>query len=112
MINRAKRGPFTGLPKERPSLPPNSSNGHREFAWEALVATVLHPVKVATIEALLWIEQPLSSTELVNLFDHRGWPLGVVSYHVSALAKLGVIEATDERQVRGARETYHYLAQR
>jgi predicted transcriptional regulator len=89
-----------------------SSNGLTEFDWEALVGTVLHPVKVAIIEALHWTEQPLSSTELVNLFSHRKYSLGVVSYHVTSLAKFGVIEMTGARQARGARETYYYLTQR
>lgn len=103
---------FAGLPKHRPPVGPtrvDAREGDGGFDWESLVPLFIHPVKVAVIEALGWIEQPLSPTELVNLFEHRKYNLGVVAYHVSGLAKAGIIEATDERQARGARETYYYF---
>lgn len=103
---------FAGLPKHRPPVGPtrvDAREGDEGFDWESLVPLFVHPAKVAIIEALHWIEQPLSSTELVTLFEHGKYNLGVVSYHVSSLAKAGVIEVTDERQARGARETYYYF---
>lgn len=103
---------FAGLPKHRPPVGPrrvDAKKGDGGFDWESLVPLFIHPVKVAILEALDWIEQPLSSTELATLFDERKSSLGVVAYHVSILAKVGVIEATDERQARGARETYYFF---
>jgi hypothetical protein len=103
---------FVGLPKHRPPVGPSrvdEGEGDEGFDWESLVPLFIHPAKVAVIEALHWIGQPLSSTELVNLFGHRKYNLGVVSYHVSSLAKVGVIEATGARQARGAQETYYFF---
>lgn len=103
---------FVGLPKHRPPVRPSrvdKGEGDEGCDWESLVSLFIHPAKVAVIEALHWIEQPLSSTEMVNLFEDRKYNLGVVSYHVSSLAKAGVIRAIGARQARGAQETYYYF---
>ena len=78
------------------------------FDWGALVALSVHPLKVAIIECLLWVEEPLSATEMTQMFD-SGYPLDLVKYHVGRLARQGVVEVTDERRVRGAREKYYYF---
>lgn len=102
---------FPGLPKQRPSVGPNraAAEGDEGFDWESLVPLFVHPIKVEVIEAMHWIGQPLSATELATILASRKYKLGVVAYHVSKLAKLGVIEVTHERQVRGARETYYFF---
>lgn len=103
---------FAGLPKHRPPVRPtrvDAREGDEGFDWESLVPLFIHPAKVAVIEAMQWIEQPLSSTELVNLFEDRKYNLGVLAYHVGSLAKVGVIEVTGVRQARGAQETYYYF---
>lgn len=85
-------------------------SGERSFAWDALVARVLHPVDVEIIEALMWVGQPLSAKRLENLFDdeERRY-LSKISYHVRKLAKAGIIEETGWRPVRGVRETFYFL---
>lgn len=102
---------FLGLSKDRPATGPNraAGTGAEDFDWESLVSRFIHPVKVAIIEAMSWIDQPLSATELTTILGRDNHGLGVVAYHVATLAELGVIEATHERQVRGARETYYSL---
>jgi hypothetical protein len=101
---------FLGLSRERPSAGPSreAMMGGGGFDWESLVPLFVHPAKVAVIEALAWIGQPLSPTELVAIVGGR-YKLGSLSYHVAYLAKLGVLAVTHERQVRGARETYYYF---
>lgn len=79
------------------------------FDWEALVPRIVHPIKVAVIEALLWVDQPLSSSDLAKLFDREDMPLSNISYHVRALAKMGVLKKVRERRVRGSIETFYRL---
>jgi hypothetical protein len=99
------------LSRNRPLVRPSraATQGDEGFDWESLIPLFVHPVKVAVIEALAWIGQPLSSAELSTILAGRAHSLGVVAYHVSRLAKLGVIEVTHERQTRGARETYYFF---
>jgi len=91
----------------RPSR--EAARGDEGFDWESLVPLFVHPVKVAVIEAMLWIGRPLSSAELSTILAGRSHSLGVVAYHVGRLAKLGVIEVTHERQTRGGRETFYFF---
>ena len=77
--------------------------------WDALIARLIHPTQLAVIEAMLWIDRPLSSAELVRIFDGE-IVLSSVAYHVRRLADLGVLEQTGTRQVRGAIEHYFRLA--
>lgn len=101
---------FMGLSRDRPPVGPTRgmSEGDEGFNWETLVPLFIHPIKVAVIEALDWIGQPLSPTELMAIFDGE-YKLGALAYHVSTLAKFGVVAVTHERQVRGARETYYFF---
>lgn len=79
------------------------------FEWEALVPHLVHPIKVAVIEALLWVDQPLSSTDLMKLFCREDMGLSHISYHVRALAKMRVLKKVRERRVRGSIETFYRL---
>ncbi|HEX5983464.1 MAG TPA: hypothetical protein VFY69_04580 [Solirubrobacterales bacterium] len=102
------------LPKARPSVRlrrEGREQGDGAFRWDSLIPLFVHPLKVAIIEALIWVDQPLSPTELLAILGKKKkHDLGVVAYHVNTLAKKGVIEVTHERQVRGARETYYSLS--
>lgn len=54
--------------------------------------------------------QPLSATQLRNLFDEPGdHYLSNLSYHVRELARAGVIKKAGSRQVRGATETFYFF---
>ncbi len=77
--------------------------------WGTLVPHVVHPAKVAAIEAMLWIEQPLSCVQLVRLFDRDDLYLSLVSYHVGQLVEFGVLRRSGSRQRRGATETFYYF---
>lgn len=101
---------FSTLPKERPAINPENSRGSRlEFCWASLVASSVHPVKVAVVEAMSWVHEPLSATELEQLFGDHDYNLDVVLYHLRGLARLDVIEVTDTRRARGAREKYFFF---
>jgi DNA-binding transcriptional ArsR family regulator len=79
----------------------------RTYDWSAL-ASLVHPIRVEIIEAILCIEQPLSATQLAMVFD-RKYELPRLSYHVGILAKAGLLKVVSRRQVRGAVETFYTL---
>lgn len=78
------------------------------FSWETLVPLLVHPAKVTIIEALAWIEEPLSATDLDRLLQgHVG--VSLLSYHLRKLAELGAIERVRQETVRGAVQTFYAL---
>jgi hypothetical protein len=83
--------------------------GGEQFQWDALVPRVIHPLKVTIVEAMLWIDRPLSPTELMRVIDDDGIYLSHVTYHVRKLADAGAIEPVWKRQVRGATETFFFF---
>ncbi|MEX2107874.1 MAG: hypothetical protein WD827_03175 [Solirubrobacterales bacterium] len=78
--------------------------------WEALIGRLMHPTQLAVVEAMLWIDAPLSPTQLVRVFDGE-IQLPSVAYHVGRLADFGVLKRTGTRQVRGAVEHFYRLAE-
>jgi Helix-turn-helix domain len=91
-------------------FPSDATPENRPFDWSGLVALTVHPVKVAIVEAFLWIERPLSATELRELFDRRN-SVSPLSYHLRTLAELGVLREVDTRQVRGAIQRLYFFAE-
>ena len=85
-----------------------NGNGH-SFEWATLVPLLVHPLKVAIIEALEWIELPLSAKDLDLALDEE-FGLSLVSYHMRKLADVGVIEKVEQRAVRGALQSFYALA--
>jgi hypothetical protein len=96
------------LPTERPEIGA-PRRGARNFCWGSLVASTIHPVKVAILEALLWIYEPLSATELAEIFGHDDYNLDIVLYHLRRLVQLDVIEVTARRHARGAQEKFFFF---
>jgi hypothetical protein len=84
--------------------------GVRSFDWNALVDAYIHPAKVAILEALAWVEHPLSPAEMSRQFGFPPFNLGVLAYHVRTLVDRGIVEPVYSRGVRGSRETYYFFA--
>jgi Helix-turn-helix domain len=84
-----------------------SSNDH--FNWDTLVPYLVHPVKVAIIEAMEWVDVPLSPRELDRIFDEE-FGVSLVAYHMRTLAEVGVVEKVGEQPVRGALQTFYSLS--
>lgn len=78
------------------------------FSWETLVPLLVHPAKVGIIEAMAWVEQPLSATDLDRLLQDQAG-VSLLSYHLRKLAELGVIEQVRQENVRGAVQTFYAL---
>lgn len=62
------------------------------------------------VETLLWLDQPLSSTDLVKVMDDPDIYLSHVAYHVRKLTEAGALKPVRDRQVRGATETFYFFA--
>jgi hypothetical protein len=77
--------------------------------WERLVPQVVHPAKVAILEALQWMDRPLSASELVALLDDEGYYISLISYHFRHLADIGVIGLVRKVERRGATEKFYAL---
>ena len=81
------------------------------FCWAALVARVLHPLAVQIIEALRWIERPLSAGDLTQLFDGEpSW--AVVGHHMRRLSKLGALELGETPTTRNITDIAYRLVER
>jgi len=77
----------------------------------------VHPLKVAIVEALLWIGEPLSAVQLGKVFRGvgDGFRESNVRYHVRHLAEVGVLEATATRasnEGRTSREKFFFFVDR
>jgi hypothetical protein len=78
------------------------------FDWAGLVPRAVHPLRVAIIETLRWLDQPLSPSELSQVFDQEA-DTSQVSYHVGVLARAGALVETGNRKVRGATQTFYFF---
>jgi DNA-binding transcriptional ArsR family regulator len=90
----------------------HARNGHRVPAaipvdWERLARATAHPLRVSILEILgLDGGRTLSPSELRRELQI---PLSNTNYHVTELAKAGLIELVRRRQVRGATEHFYRL---
>ena len=75
--------------------------------WERLARATAHPLRVSILE-ILGIDggRVLSPNDLSHELQI---PLSNTNYHVTELAKAGLIELVRERQVRGATEHFYRL---
>ena len=89
-------------------------NGHNDNGrsavpvnWERLARATAHPLRVSILE-ILGIDggRVLSPSDLSRELQI---PLSNTNYHVTELAKGGLIELVRERQVRGATEHFYRL---
>jgi DNA-binding transcriptional ArsR family regulator len=78
--------------------------------WERLARATAHPLRVSILEVLgLDGGRTLSPSDLGRELQI---PLSNTNYHVTELAKAGLIELARQRQVRGATEHFYRLPRR
>jgi DNA-binding transcriptional ArsR family regulator len=103
------QGPFKSL--ENGSLAAENSSYKPSHAvpvnWERLARATAHPLRISILE-ILGIDggRVLSPSDLSRELQI---PLSNTNYHVTELAKGGLIELVRERQVRGATEHFYRL---
>ncbi len=87
--------------------------GDERVDWSLLVPRLVNSIKVIILESMLWIERPLSATELDQMCA-REPDLRAFSYHLKHLEELGVLEIVEKRKARKSRssrkETFFYFA--
>jgi DNA-binding transcriptional ArsR family regulator len=75
--------------------------------WEHLARATAHPLRISILEILgLDGGRTLSPNELSQELQI---PLSNTTYHVTELAKAGLIELARQRQVRGATEHFYRI---
>lgn len=76
--------------------PTEVSTSNESFfpGWGLYVPRLIHPLKVAAVEALHWIDQPLSAALVAKLFSGGGDGFGEsnVRYHLNHLVQVGLLE--------------------
>jgi DNA-binding transcriptional ArsR family regulator len=87
----------------------NGRNGHSSLPveWEQLARATAHPLRVSILE-ILGIDggRTMSPSDLCQELQI---PLSNTNYHVTELAKAGLIQLVRQRQVRGATEHFYRL---
>lgn len=86
-------------------------SGDEAADWSVLVprfALLIHPTKVLIVEAMIWIEDPVSPAQLAKSFD-KDPDLAHTAYHLREMYKLGLVERAGERRIRGATEKFFRL---
>jgi hypothetical protein len=70
-----------------------AGNGEQDI-WVALAARLLHPLQVEIIEAMSWIDQPLSAADLAEVVNPTlPWPHFV--HHLRRLTRLKAIKPAE-----------------
>jgi hypothetical protein len=87
----------------------NGGAGEGRFPWGSLVSRFLHPAQVAVIEAMLWVDLPLSPSDLRSMFG-GDYSNSHVAYHARALVERGILKLVDTEQVRGATRHIYVIA--
>lgn len=78
-----------------------------------LIAAVSHPIRIRAMTILTErVASPASIAQAINLDTNLEIEPGLVSYHVKALAKAGLVELVRTGQVRGATEHFYRAVER
>ncbi len=86
----------------------HNGTGTLPVDWENLARATAHPLRISVLEILgMDGGRTLSPNELSQELQI---PLSNTNYHVTELAKAGLIELARRRQVRGATEHFYRLA--
>jgi len=78
----------------------------RPFDGDALAPLLVHPIRTQIVEALCWIGEPLSASDLRQLLGER-FTLQCLSYHLVRLLEVEAIEKVCERPARGTIEVFY-----
>jgi hypothetical protein len=77
--------------------------------WGALIPRAVHPIRVAALEAMCWIDEPFSAVDLDRMHDDQPG-VETVAYHMRVMAfDQPVLRLYGEETIRGAtRKLYHF----
>jgi hypothetical protein len=77
--------------------------GDEQFIWISLVPRLVHPAKLAIVEALIKTGRPLSAEDLTPLVPAADGNVELVGYHAEAMVEAGALEVATT-QVKAAIE--------
>ena len=105
--NHSVNGGHPANPSENGHIDNGNGRSAIPVDWERLARATAHPLRVSILE-ILGIDggRVLSPSDLSRELQI---PLSNTNYHVTELAKSGLIELVRERQVRGATEHFYRL---
>ena len=92
-----------------------AGTGGEQFDWNLLVPWLVHPVKVLIVEALWWIGEPVSPTDLTRMLgsaDRDAFTLSLVAYHAKRLSEGGVLAVARRTETGRNLETFYVLVVR
>lgn len=69
-------------------------DGDHAGFWSTVPVKAEHPTRVMILEALLWIGEPLSAVQLVDMLD-GDVSMWEAAHHLRALQALDVVEPTE-----------------
>jgi DNA-binding MarR family transcriptional regulator len=73
--------------------------------WQLLARANTHPLRISILEVLSLDDGRTLSPKDLSLELQS--PLSTINYHVTELAKAGLLEMVDQQQVRGAVEHFY-----
>ncbi len=86
------------------------SEGAGALDWCALVPRLVHETKVCVIEAMRWIDRPLSAREMEKISGGRK-SIADFEHHFLSLVKAGGISRVSRTPVRGAHENRYFFTE-
>ncbi|HEY7457072.1 MAG TPA: hypothetical protein VH703_07335 [Solirubrobacterales bacterium] len=72
-----------------------------EELWAAVPDKAMHATRVAIVEALWWIGEPISAIRLVDVFDGQLGSQWETLHHLRVLRRLGVLRAVPGTREKG-----------
>jgi hypothetical protein len=83
--------------------------GDEPLDWDALVPRPAHPIKVAALEAMRWIDEPFSAVDLDRMHDDPpGTPR--IAYHLRVMAfDLTALRLYREETIRGVHRKLYFV---
>lgn len=80
--------------------------------WNALASRKVHPVRVATLEAMQWIDEPFSAVDLDRM--HEDSPgIETIAYHMRVMASdPPILRLCREETIRGATRKLYFFHNR
>ena len=85
-----------------------TTRDEEQFDREALTAKLFHPLKVAAVEALSWIGEPLSATSLTRVIDDDRYGVAHISYHLATLVDAGKLRVVPRQKTAGVKERLYF----
>jgi len=80
------------------------------FDWGLLISHSIHPIRIAAVEAMRWIEEPFSAVDLKRMHEEDPPSVEVIAYHLRVLAtELPMFRVYETERIRGATRRLYFF---